>query len=578
MSQKETWLRPQKMLKSMNMNNIILLVQHSLASVGPFFLLLGLLIFVHEMGHFAVAKFFGVRVEIFSLGFGKRIFQMRYGETLYCLSIIPLGGFVKMYGDDPSVEVPQVEKARAFLHKPVSQRIWIVLAGPLMNFIFAIFLLFIIALVGEQMPGTEIGDVALRSPIGQLGFRSGDKIASVDGHPVVLWSEVREIVEANAGRELKFDVLRGSDHVALVATPELADNESILSTKKKVGHIDGLSLESLAPVIGVRDPKGVAGSAGIETLDQIVSINGIEVHYFRELDPQLAAAIAKDRTLTLQVRHLSEEDSNPPTRTVTLQAPTAANKGSALEALGLESSELYLSKITKDSPAQKAGFIAGDRMTALNGVPLHEWKQVIDVVSTFKAGQPPLQFEVLRKGEPLKLTVVPQLTKLMTAKGQEDQRFAIGVYPAYIVTAASPLLYRAKSPLQALSLGFRHAVEMSQMVVMGLVRLVQNQVSARNIGGVISIGRFASQSFEMGLVAFLKMMALISINLFLLNLLPVPVLDGGHLVFFTIEAIKGAPLGLRKMEVAQQVGLVFLISLMVFAMFNDISNLIRPPW
>jgi regulator of sigma E protease len=146
------------------------------------------------------------------------------------------------------------------------------------------------------------------------------------------------------------------------------------------------------------------------------------------------------------------------------------------------------------------------------------------------------------------------------------------------MTAAAPTLYRVKNPIQALGVGFRRSLEMSQMVIMGLVRLVQNQVSARNIGGVISIGRFASQSFEMGLVAFLKMMALISVNLFLLNLLPVPILDGGHLVFFTIEAIKGAPLGLRKMELAQQVGLIFLISLMVFAMFNDISNLIRPPW
>jgi regulator of sigma E protease len=446
-----------------------------------------------------------------------------------------------------------------------------------MNFFFAIFLLFVVAQVGEQLPGTEIGDVAPNSTLAKTGFRSGDKITKINGQPVTLWSEVREVIETNAGHAVQFEVARGADHLALTATPELADNDSILSVKRKVGHIEGLSLESLAPVVGVRDPQGPAAAAGVQTLDQIVSINGTEVHFFRELESQLKAALATDKAITIEVRHLSEDDTNPASRTVTLKGPNSF-KGSALEALGLESSELYLSKITKDSPAEKAGFLAGDRVMSLNGTPLREWKDVIDVVSSFKAGQSPLHFDVIRNGKVLTLEVAPKLTKLMSARGQEDQRYAIGVYPAYIMTAAAPTLYRVKNPIQALGVGFRRSLEMSQMVIMGLVRLVQNQVSARNIGGVISIGRFASQSFEMGLVAFLKMMALISVNLFLLNLLPVPILDGGHLVFFTIEAIKGAPLGLRKMELAQQVGLIFLISLMVFAMFNDISNLIRPPW
>jgi regulator of sigma E protease len=135
-------------------------------------------------------------------------------------------------------------------------------------------------------------------------------------------------------------------------------------------------------------------------------------------------------------------------------------------------------------------------------------------------------------------------------------------------------LQRTSNPVTAVAYGFSQSWEWSKLIAISFVRLVQGEVSARNIGGVLTIGRVASKSFEVGLVAFLKMMAIISINLFLLNLLPVPVLDGGHLVFFSLEAIKGAPISFRKLEIAQQVGLVLLMSLMIFALFNDITNLI----
>ncbi|MCB0363080.1 MAG: site-2 protease family protein, partial [Bdellovibrionales bacterium] len=140
--------------------DIILNWLHSgLSAIGPFLILLGLLIFVHELGHFLVAKWCGVKVEVFSLGFGKKILKYRRGETTYCISMIPLGGYVKMYGDDPTAEIPPEEKARAFLYKPVAQRIAIVLAGPLMNFFFAIPLFMAVGLNGEQVPGPIAGDI-----------------------------------------------------------------------------------------------------------------------------------------------------------------------------------------------------------------------------------------------------------------------------------------------------------------------------------------------------------------------------------------------------------------------------------
>lgn len=563
------------------MSQILGMIHQSFITIGPFFILLGILIFVHELGHFLVAKFFKVRVEVFSLGFGKKIFQHKHGDTTYCLSIIPAGGYVKMYGDDPNAEVPEDQKQHAFLHKPVSQRIWIVLAGPLMNFFFAVLLMFGVAMIGEHVPGGEIGDIDSQTAAAKAGFQSGDFIQKMNGQDVVLWADIRDRIEASGGQEIQFSVRRGSDPapIEIKATPQMVDNDSVLSATSRVGRIEGLVTESLSTVVGVRNPKSLAGVAGFKNLDRILSINGVDVHYFRDLERILALdTLTKTGESKFVFKVQSAEDEGPVREIIINDTENLSiGKTSVLEQLGLESSELYLVKIKKDSPAAKAGFQAGDRVVMLGNKLIEKWKDVIDQVSGFKDGTP-LVFQVRRDGELKDLIVSPEMTVVMNGQGKEEKRFAIGVVPAYIMTGATPIFYQVHNPLKALMVGVKKSIDLSEMVVMGLVRLVQNQVSAKNIGGMISIGRFASQSFEMGLTAFVKMMALISINLFLLNLLPVPILDGGHLVFFTIEAIKGAPLGLKKMEIAQQVGLILLMSLMAFAFFNDISNLIRPPW
>ena len=170
-------------------------IQDSVSFLVPFIILLGVLIFVHEMGHFLVAKFYKVKVETFSLGFGPKIFQFQRGDTTYCVSLIPLGGYVKMFGDDPSVEVPEEERYGSFLHKPVGQRIAIVLAGPLVNFFFAMFIFFVIAIVGENMISPIIGDVEKDSAAWTYGFRPGDTIQSVNGDLAQTWDDVKTRVE-----------------------------------------------------------------------------------------------------------------------------------------------------------------------------------------------------------------------------------------------------------------------------------------------------------------------------------------------------------------------------------------------
>ncbi|MEZ4870878.1 MAG: RIP metalloprotease RseP [Bdellovibrionales bacterium] len=224
------------------------------------------------------------------------------------------------------------------------------------------------------------------------------------------------------------------------------------------------------------------------------------------------------------------------------------------------------------SPAYKAGLREGDRIVKIDATDVNGWEDVLKTVGGYKKEDQKLDFEIIREGERIPITVSPQMTKLMNAQGQEEERFTIGIYSAGAVVASPEFVMQTWNPIKAIGYGIHQSVRWTGLTLISFVRLIENKVSVKNVGGVITIGRVASQSFEMGLAAFLKIMGIISINLFILNLLPIPVLDGGHLVFFTIEALKGAPLSLRKMEIAQTVGMVLLMGLMLFALFNYVNN------
>ncbi len=555
-----------------------------IANVGPFFLLLGILIFVHELGHFLVAKFFGVRVETFSLGFGKKILKYKKGDTTYCVSVIPLGGYVKMFGDDPTKEISEPEKAYSFLHKPLFPRFAIVLAGPLMNLFFAVFLFAWLGAVGEPVPGTTLGDIETGTTAYAAGFRSGDTVVKVDGATYAQWKPVKEYIETHPNQAVAFEVRhQGSNESHIVtATPTLEDNPFIFTSRREIGWIEGLNLESLAPLVAITDATSVAAKAGLKTFDQIQKINGKELSYWRDLPARLAQAATEDQTVKLTVTNRKDKDAQE--RVVEIASvdvpKVTENSGddSLLAALGIASPELTLFSIKPDSPAEHAGLKDGDRIVAINGVATTKWQQLLDAVKNFKPEQKALDLKIHRTTGDVDVVLAPELTEIPTPQGSVEQRFAIGVSPAILTVQNPSVTVKVSGFFPILGHGIVKSWEWTKLISISLVRLAQNEVSARNIGGVISIGRVASQSYEMGWSPFFNMMAIISINLFLLNLLPIPVLDGGHLVFFTIEGLKGSPLSLRKMEMAQQVGLVLLLSLMVFALFNDISHWVSPPW
>lgn len=540
----------------------------------PFIILLGLLIFVHELGHFLVAKFFKVRVEVFSLGFGKKILQFVRGPTTYCISLIPLGGYVKMFGDDPSAQIPEHEKHEAFTHKKVGQRIAIVLAGPLMNFFFAILLFVGVGLNGEKTIGTQLGDVDMNSPAGAAGFRSGDKILSVDGQPVTTWKDIKELLETERVQEFRFQVERAGGGVEIAASTERVKNPDVLQWQDDIHHIEGLSPLALVSYVGVPETNSPAHQAGIRSLDQVTSVNGREIKTWYELEEAIFGLKGQD-SASLQLKRPGEGEQ---TEDLTVNLPLGGVRSwtsgaQVMSDLGLESTELYISHISEGMPAHKVGIQRGDKILSIDGKRMNKWQEVLEAVNGFDPQAGALKFNLLRDGHPRVIAVTPKENSVMTEQGQEETRYQIGIGPALYQTVAYPIVYKAPNMVEAFRFGWEQTIEWSQTIVVSFVKMLQNKVSPKNIGGIFTIGQVASETFKLGLSPYLKIMAVISINLFILNLLPIPVLDGGHLVFFLVEALRGAPLSIKKMEVAQQIGLIILISLMAFALFNDISRL-----
>lgn len=551
----------------------------------PFIILLGLLVFVHELGHFLVARMCGVRVEVFSLGFGKKILSWKKGDTTYCISAIPLGGFVKMFGEQGSENIlTDDDRKVAFSHKSPWQRIAIVLAGPLMNFFFAIAVFATIAQVGEQTRAAVVAEVVADSPAAKFGFKAGDTILKVENQNIRSYEDFQKQLTQNRNRTVAVEVQETTGEVKKITAAVTAlDNPNIFSLEKQVGQIEGI--ESLAVnstvAVAVDSP---AYKAGLRTGDEITSFNGVAITNSTELKNALEKAMA-DNTSTLSEytvgilrpfnENLHAQETKPQATApegTKLELKISKNelvKARDMKSLGLEKTELYLGQVVKGSPADMAELQVYDRIVSINAKPILKWEDIATTVKSYD-GREALTFVISREGTELIKKITPKVTELTTAFGGIDKRYTVGVSPLIVLAEPSIITVKADNPFQALVKGTERTVDISIMTVMSFVKLFQGEVSPKNLGGMVSIGKAAKDSFEMGAQAFFMTMGILSVSLFILNLMPIPVLDGGHLVFYTIELIKGSPLSLRKMEIAQQVGLVLLLGLMVLAQYNDI--------
>lgn len=545
------------------------MLSQSLAYIVPMVILLGLLVFVHELGHFLAAKYYNVRVETFSLGFGPKILQYISGGTNYCISAIPLGGYVKMFGDEPGKDIPQDLKEQSYLHKPVGQRIVIVLAGPLMNLFFAGVLFCIIAQIGDKALSPQVGEIAANSEAYSSGFRPYDEIVQINGQAVKTWNDVQNTIENSANQELVFKILRQGETTNLAVTPPSKSNDNIFSTADRIGKIKGLNSNLHLPVVGVTY-EGPIYKAGLRSGDQILEIDGEKVEWFKDIQPTILENLfSGPGQVDLKIKRFENFRDSKSGKELMV---TLSSQNFKKQDLGIFVPQTVIAEVQKESPAAKAGLMKKDKIISINGHPIVSFNDIVKNVSAYETNGSPLQIEVQRQDQKQVFAITPNMNTLEGQYGEKENRYTIGVVPT-LFAMPKTFLWKSSSIKETFQRAFQQTWRWSKITLLSFVRIFQNRVSSKNISGILSIGQLAQQSWSIGLNAFLKMMAIISINLFILNLLPIPILDGGHLVLFSLEAIKGAPVSLKKIEIAQQVGFLIILFLMAFALFNDVSRI-----
>lgn len=445
--------------------------------VIPFVLALGALIFFHEYGHYAVARWCGVKVLRFSVGFGKPLAKWVRGKdrTEWVLAAFPLGGYVKMLDEREGPVAPE-DLDRAFNRQPVGRRFAIVAAGPLANLLLAIVIYWGLFATGTEELKPRLAVIEPQSIAALAGVRDGDLVVRVDDEAVRSWGELRWALLRHA-------------------------------------------LDQRQVVLNVRTAEGVEAF-------RMLDLSGIKIDD-GEADPIARIGLRPWRPLIVPI----------------------------------------VGQVMSGSPAERAGLLSGDRFVSLAGAPLDSWAELVERVRT-RAGVA-IDVEVIRDGRRMHFTLTPDEA---VEAGQRVGR--IGIAVAEPTEGRAELFTTVRYGIgESLSKAVAKTWDTSVLSLKMIGRMITGDVSWKNLSGPVTIADYAGQSAKLGWTHYLGFVALISISLGVLNLLPIPVLDGGHLLYYTIEIIKGGPVPERVMEIGQQIGLVALAMLMAFAFYNDLTRL-----
>ncbi len=447
-------------------------------TITAFVFALGVLIVIHEYGHYLVARLCGIKVLRFSVGFGRPLWKVRRGrdQTEWVIAALPLGGYVKMLDEHEGPVAPE-ELHRAFNRQSVWRRIAVVVAGPAANLLLAIAFYWALFVGGVQeakpvLAAPEAGTVAEAS-----GIARGETILKINGEPVASWQQVR------------WQLLQ-------------------LAVEKQ--------------------------PARLEVIDAKQRLTW--------------------RTLDLSRFDLEGFDSDPLARLgLRLNRPDVAP---------------IIGTVVPGSVAEAGGLRAGDRVISIDGGAILVWEDVVKAVRAHPAET--LQLQILREGNRIEIRLRPEVVQ------QNGERFGrIGAAPQVDAGAMKDLVATVRyAPWPALVLAFERTWETSAFSLKMLGKMAIGEVSWKNLSGPVTIADYAGQSAQLGIGAYVAFLALISISLGVLNLLPIPLLDGGHLLYYLVEIFKGSPLSERAMELGQRLGLTLLLSLMAFAFYNDLNRLL----
>ncbi len=551
-----------------------------------FVILVSTLIFVHELGHFMFAKLFGVKVLTFSLGFGPKVLRLRGRETEYCVSLLPLGGYVRMLEASKSDIVLPEDRHRTFESLALYKRIIVVLAGPLMNLVFPVLLYFAVFVGdGPFLPPT-VGGVLPDHPAYGL-LKPGDRIMQVNGEDVGTFDEAKRLIARNPAKPILFKVFRDNKHVEVeVVADEIVGEDRLGSSlspgqRRELGmfqRIGSVGIKSSAPaaVIGVPDADSPAHRAGLRTFDVVTHIAGRRVRRFMDLEQELS----KNHGETVPVTYLRPIPVNDALdglasmgvyqSGVVAMTPHATGPD-LLARSGIELADMYVAELPTGSPLYQAGLRVGDRLTQLDGEALPAWSTFYERV--WRQRDVPHQIEWLsaRDGRKRSGEFLMRREDFTDINGQTFARYRFRVQN-WIPLAPDDLVEHPTPVRYALTKAVEETVDVTRFIGILLVRLAQGRLSLDSLSGPITIYEVAGQEGRKGTDYFIWVMALLSINLGLLNLLPIPVLDGGHLMFFTVEAVLRRPIPLRVREVAHLFGLLMIMLLMTIAFKNDVEQ------
>ncbi len=546
-------------------------------------LFLGILIFVHEAGHFLVAKAFGVGVEVFSFGFGRRLLGFHWHGTDYRLSLVPFGGYVRLRGADPfseeegreAVTLPDGDRVdlASLQSRPVWQRLAIYAAGPAANVVLPYFLFVILLMGGEPQSASVVGTVLGGSPAALAGVQPGDEVVEVAGRRVATWSDLegawREVAGADA---VPVRVVRARRDLHLTVRPVAlpADGQPARTVEDV-----GMRMEVPSTEVTILSADSPAGRAGLAPGDRVESVDGVAVSDWRTLGAALAGA--GDR-VTLEVRRggqrlapvLVAEPRWPPGEAAGLLegAPTAR--------WGLATATLGVEEVGEDSPAYRAGIRAGSVLLAVDGRRTDSWSEVLEAVAaTALEGEGRARatdVAVFQEGVFRTFRVQPDVIQDTDAFGRYYHRPVLGVVRGGSWTAYPTI--RVYYPFhQALVRAGEETVGLVTFTVGQIGRLLTGEASPKDsLGGPVEIVRQATAAARAGIFDIARLLGMISISVGIFNLLPVPVLDGGHLLFYGVEAVRGRPVSPAFRERAQMVGVMLLVALMLFVFVLDVGR------
>ncbi|MCA9425721.1 MAG: RIP metalloprotease RseP, partial [Candidatus Omnitrophica bacterium] len=539
-----------------------------------FVLVLGVAVLIHEAGHFFLAIWSGVKVEKFSIGFGNPIFSFHYKGVEYVIAWIPMGGFVKMAGENPSETTGADDE---FYSISPWKRIPIVVAGPAFNIIGAFLIFFGISFVyGTEYDYDIVGTVIPGSIADQAGFKTGDVLVSTEGNEIKVWNDFEKAIQEARDRgeeSIPVKIKRGSSEETL----ELAISDEALD---KVFVINAVDLVGPAFELGVRD------------FDRVVSVNGYQpdtwtdfTQYVRKLwEEKNGEPVAKTVTFTWESGGEIKSASLTPAIVTDATGNTIAQIGIGSAGLGM-SPEVppIVSASVRGLPAREAGIESGAKIVAINGELVNN-RDDIQRVITFSYEQDPKNPEAPPKPIPVELTWKnPDSDELITKKIKPDVLMTpfpstIGKKTAKEVPIAR-LGITFKQPTRSEGLigslkegaaGVSHALDETVNILVGLFN---GSVNSRLIGGPVAIVQMSAQIGREGLRRLLWFCAFLQVNLAILNLLPIPILDGGHLVVSLVEGISRRTFSIRTREVIQYIGLAFLLPLFLFVFINDFARI-----